>query len=109
MTTTQQQEVLALFKAIDFLTSSEIANNQGGPGLLTEFNNYVTELTNSTNANATLAQIQQSIEQDFYTQTYVDPVIRIYQAAYGRVPDQAGEAYWVNKFATNPGAIGEMA
>lgn len=105
---TVQSEVLQLFSAIDFLTYSEITTNQGGlsPTLLSELNGYVAAVTANTE---TLAQVQAAIEQDAYTQTYVDPVIRMYQAAYGRVPDQAGEAYWVGKFATQPGAIGEMA
>ena len=49
------------------------------------------------------------IEGSLYTQTYVDPVIRIYQAALGRVPDQAGLSYWVNQAATTPNALANLA
>ena len=37
----------------------------------------------------TTAQAVAQIEASTYTQNYVDPVIREYQAAFGRVPDQA--------------------
>ena len=50
----------------------------------------------------TTAQAVSQIAASSYTQTYVDPVIREYQAAFGRVPDQAGVAYWVNQVAANP-------
>ncbi len=50
----------------------------------------------------TTAQAVTQIEASSYTQTYVDPVIREYQAAFGRVPDQAGVAYWVGQVAANP-------
>ena len=50
----------------------------------------------------TTAQAVTQIEASTYTQTYVDPVIREYQAAFGRVPDQAGVAYWVGQVAANP-------
>ena len=50
----------------------------------------------------TTAQAVTQIEASTYTQSYVDPVIREYQAAFGRVPDQAGVAYWVGQVATNP-------
>lgn len=39
-----------------------------------------------------------------YTQAIVDPVILEYQAAFGRVPDQAGQAFWVHQVAANPTA-----
>ena len=50
----------------------------------------------------TTAQAVQQIQASSYTQTYVDPVIREYQAAFGHVPDQAGASYWVNQLAANP-------
>jgi hypothetical protein len=50
----------------------------------------------------TTAQAIQQIEASPYTQNFVDPVIREYQAAFGRVPDQAGVAYWVGQVAANP-------
>ena len=47
----------------------------------------------------TAAQVQAGIIGDTYTTNYVNPVIREYQAALGRVPDQAGAAFWVGAFA----------
>jgi hypothetical protein len=57
----------------------------------------------------TTAQAIAQIEASPYTQTYVDPIIREYQAAFGRVPDQAGAAYWVGQFATNPNALAQLS
>jgi S-layer protein len=47
----------------------------------------------------TPANAQLSIINDSFTSTYVNPMIRIYQAAFGRVPDQAGQNFWVDNFA----------
>ena len=49
--------------------------------------------------------MQSAIISDPFTTTYVDPIIREYQAAFGRVPDQAGVAYWVNVVAANPSLL----
>jgi len=49
----------------------------------------------------TIAQVQADIIADPFTESYVDAVIREYQAAFGRVPDQAGLAYWVGVVAAN--------
>jgi len=57
----------------------------------------------------TTGQAVSQIEASFYTQTYVDPIIREYQAAFGRVPDQAGAAYWVGTFAANPSALSALS
>ena len=50
----------------------------------------------------TTAQVQSSIIGDVFTTTIVNPVIREYQAAFGRVPDAAGSAFWVGQVAANP-------
>ena len=42
-----------------------------------------------------------SIEAEAYTTNVVNPVIREYQGAFGTVPDQAGQAYWVHQFGVN--------
>ena len=55
----------------------------------------------------TLTQVTGDIEQEPYTLNVVDPVIREYQAAFGRVPDQAGLKYWVGQVASNPNALVE--
>ena len=39
----------------------------------------------------------------------VNPVIREYQAAFGRVPDQAGLKYWVGQVASNPNALASLS
>ncbi len=57
----------------------------------------------------TTAQAVSQIEASTYTQTYVDPVIREYQAAFGRVPDQAGVAYWVGQVAANPANLAVLS
>ena len=57
----------------------------------------------------TTAQAIQQIEASSYTQSYVDPVIREYQAAFGRVPDQAGVAYWVGQVAANPANLAALS
>ena len=57
----------------------------------------------------TTAQAVAQIEASTYTQNYVDPVIREYQAAFGRVPDQAGAAYWVGQVAANPANLAVLS
>jgi hypothetical protein len=57
----------------------------------------------------TTAQAVSQIEASSFTQTYVDPVIREYQAAFGRVPDQAGAAYWVGQVAANPANLAVLS
>ena len=57
----------------------------------------------------TTAQAIQQIEASPYTQNFVDPVIREYQAAFGRVPDQAGVAYWVGQVAANPASLAVLS
>jgi S-layer protein len=61
------------------------------------------------NSGVTLAAVTNLIELDPYTINYVNPVIREYQAAFGRVPDQAGLAYWVNQVASNPNALASLS
>ena len=57
----------------------------------------------------TLAQVTGYIEQESYTLNVVDPVIREYQAAFGRVPDQGGLKYWVGVVGANPSALSTLA
>lgn len=45
------------------------------------------------------AQVEQAIISSPYTITYVNPIIREYQIAFNRVPDQDGQRFWVNNFA----------
>jgi hypothetical protein len=57
----------------------------------------------------TTTQAITQIEISTYTVTYVDPVIRMYQAGLGRVPDQAGQSYWVNAFAAGTASLAQIA
>ena len=57
----------------------------------------------------TTGQAIAQIEGSSFTQNYVDPVIREYQAAFGRVPDQAGVAYWVGQVAANPASLAVLS
>jgi hypothetical protein len=68
---------------------------------------------NQANVNAYLlldpATVISSIEFEPYTQNIVNPVIREYQAAFDRVPDQAGEQYWVQQFGTGAVSLAQIA
>ncbi len=61
------------------------------------------------NSGVPLSTVTNLIELDPYTIDYVNPVIREYQAAFGRVPDQAGLAYWVNQVASSPNALANLS
>jgi hypothetical protein len=61
-----------------------------------------------TSGQATVASITSDIENDPFTVNVVDAVIREYQAAFGRVPDQAGVAFWVDAVAANPAALATL-
>jgi len=56
----------------------------------------------------TTAQVISGIENSSYTQSYVNAVIREYQAAFGRVPDTAGITYWVGVVSANPTALANL-
>ena len=48
----------------------------------------------------TLAQVRQAIIDDAYTTNCVDPVLRLYQAAFGRVPENGGALdYYADRLA----------
>ena len=57
------------------------------------------------NGTTTTAEMQTAIIYDPYTLNVVDPVIREYQAAFGRIPDEAGITYWVGQVAANPAEL----
>ena len=54
-------------------------------------------------------QVIAAIEGDTYTQDYVNPVIRLYQAAFGRVGDQAGLMYYMWQQNVNPSSLATFA
>lgn len=51
------------------------------------------------NGGATPTEVQNAIVADTFTSSYVNPMIRIYQAAFNRVPDSAGQNFWVDNYA----------
>ncbi|MGA8169378.1 MAG: DUF4214 domain-containing protein [Methylocystis sp.] len=76
------------------------------PGVASEVAQYNAGLNSGS---LTLANVTSLIEQESYTLNVVDPVIREYQAAFGRVPDQAGLAYWVGIVGANPSALSTLS
>jgi S-layer protein len=84
-------QINAIFQGIEFRAGSAIEVAAYNAGL---------------NSGAlTLTSLAALIEQNAYTLNVVNPVIREYQAAFGRVPDQTGLAYWVNEIGANPSAL----
>ncbi|WP_406857261.1 DUF4214 domain-containing protein [Alsobacter sp. KACC 23698] len=57
----------------------------------------------------TLAQVRQTILDSPYTLDYVLPVIREYEAAFGRVPEFSAVAYWVTTIASGAFTINRLA
>lgn len=53
--------------------------------------------------------VQTAIINDSFTQTCVNPVIRMYQAAFNRLPDEEGERFYVNALASGRITTQEMA
>ena len=98
MTTYTAAQVNAWYQAID---------NQASTASLdaSDLAVYVASLNSGA---LTPAQVQNSIETTTFTTGTVDAVIREYQAAFGRVPDQAGLEYWVGQVAANPSALGTL-
>ena len=88
------QQITNLYEAVEFRAPP-------APDLQT----YNAELSSGL---ITLSQLPGVIEQDPFTTNVVDAVIREYQAAFGRVPDQGGLAYWVGVVATNPFALSNL-
>src|SRR5579871_2885058 len=64
---------------------------------------------NEMNGGATQAMIASAIEVQPYTQNVVDPVIREYQAAFNRVPDQGGISFWVNQFGSGALSLSQIS
>lgn len=48
----------------------------------------------------TAEQVQQGIKGDTYCAQFVNPVVRLYQAAFNRIPDSKGEGLWVGLAAS---------
>lgn len=95
MTTSNTSAVTQLYQEIQYRAPDSA-----------DLSTYVSLLNAGT---LTLAEVTSDIEADPYTQNYVNPVIREYQAAFGRVPDASGVAYWVNVVANNPAALSTLS
>jgi S-layer protein len=61
------------------------------------------------NSGVSLSAVTNLIELDPYTTNFVNPVIREYQAAFNRVPDQGGLAHWVGQVASSPNALASLS
>lgn len=64
-------------------------------------NSYVSLLNSGA---ITPSQVQNAVIQDSYTFANVNSVIRLYQGAFNRVPDQTGENYWADIMGATPDA-----
>ncbi|MEM7197238.1 MAG: DUF4214 domain-containing protein, partial [Pseudomonadota bacterium] len=51
------------------------------------------QIARTQDQSALVQQVARSQE----TQTYIDPMVGLYQTVYGRVPDENGMNYWVNE------------
>jgi S-layer protein len=87
-------QITTLYEAIQFRTPPASA--------LTTYNAAL-------NSGVSLSAVTNLIELDPYTTTNVNPVILEYQAAFGRVPDQAGLDYWVNQVANNSSSLANLS
>ena len=63
----------------------------------------------AANSGMPLAAIEQAIVSSAEAQTYVDPIIRNYQAAFGRVPDKGGLDNYVDNFARGSMSLHDVA
>ncbi|WP_439530887.1 DUF4214 domain-containing protein [Pannonibacter sp.] len=57
----------------------------------------------------TLPQVRDAIASSPEAATYVDQIIRIYQAAFGRAPDPVGLNGWTNLLREDPTALSKVA
>jgi hypothetical protein len=74
----------------------------------------IVELTGvGVQGGGTIEGVVSAIENQAFSLEVVDPVILEYQAAFGRIPDQAGAAYWVGQLVANsqltPGISDELS
>lgn len=59
--------------------------------------------------NVTLAQTQQLLNDSTEATSFVDPIVRLYQSAFGRQPDAAGLDYWVAELRAGTQTIIEIS
>lgn len=60
------------------------------------------------NGTLTMAQVYTALESEPFVQNITNPIIRLYQAAFGRLPDTAGLNVWVDHLAHNPNSFSWM-
>jgi hypothetical protein len=94
MSTSTTSAVSSLYEAIDYTAPDH-----------TDLNSWVALLNSGQLTEPALIS---QIENSQFTLNVVDPVVREYQAAFGRLPDQAGISYWVGVVATNPTALANL-
>lgn len=82
---------------------SRVQFRDGPSGLVDAY----VSLLNSGVLNA--SDVQSQILNDSYTQQYVNPIIALYQAAFNRIPDQAGQGFWVNQLALGNMTLPEIS
>lgn len=75
-------------------------------GPTSEVQSFNAELNSGVLAEA---QVQQSIINASHTGTFVNPIIREYQVAFNRVPDQGGERFWTGLYSTGAMNIGQVS
>jgi len=57
------------------------------------------------NGTLTMAQVYTALESEPFVQNITNPIIRLYQAAFGRLPDTTGLNVWVDHLAHNPNSF----
>jgi len=98
MTTYTAANVNAWYQAITSSTTATLSS--------ADVATYVASLNSGV---LTQDQVVSALEADSFTQNYTNVIIREYQAAFGRVPDQAGLAYWVGVVASSSTALSNIA
>ena len=95
MTTYTSAMVNSWFNAIQFQN-----------GVTATVNQYVTLLNNGS---LTQQAVINNIIQDSYTLNTVNPVLRLYQASFNSIPDQGGQEFWTDQYATGAFTFQSMA
>ena len=80
-----------------------ILQRSPSPGEMLHFSAMV------TTGQMTLLQVRDAIAASPEATTYVDQIIRIYQAAFGRAPDPVGLNGWTNLLREDPTALSKVA
>ena len=95
MTTFTTAMVNSWYNAIQFQSGATATVSQ-----------YVTLLNNGS---LTQSAVVNNIIQDSYTLNTVNPVLRLYQASFNSIPDQGGQEFWTDQYATGAYTFQSMA